>query len=109
MSAEDIHTFVEGELTARLGQTGKRLHTARSRNDQVALDIRMVLKNEIDEISEILKSLIEVLCNKAEENKTVIMPGYTHLLRAPPITFGHHLMAYTSMLLRDIDSLADFK
>ena len=90
MSAEDIHTFVEGELTARLGQTGKRLHTARSRNDQVALDIRMVLKKEIDEISEKLKSLIEVLCNKAEENKTV-------------------LMAYTSMLLRDIDRLADIK
>lgn len=109
MSAEDIHTFVEGELTARLGQTGKRLHTARSRNDQVALDIRMVLKKEIDEISEKLKSLIEVLCNKAEENKTVIMPGYTHLQRAQPITFGHHLMAYTSMLLRDIDRLADIK
>lgn len=109
MSAEDIHTFVEGELTARLGQTGKRLHTARSRNDQVALDIRMVLKKEIDEISEKLKSLIEVLCNRAEENKTVIMPGYTHLQRAQPITFGHHLMAYTSMLLRDIDRLADIK
>ena len=109
MSAEDIHTFVEGELTARLGQTGKRLHTARSRNDQVALDIRMVLKKEIDEISEKLKSLIEVLCNKAEENKTVIMPGYTHLQRAQPITFGHHLMAYASMLLRDIDRLADIK
>ena len=109
MSAEDIHTFVEGELTARLGQTGKRLHTARSRNDQVALDIRMVLKKEIDEISEKLKSLIEVLCNKTEENKTVIMPGYTHLQRAQPITFGHHLMAYASMLLRDIDRLADIK
>ena len=109
MSAEDIHTFVEGELTARLGQTGKRLHTARSRNDQVALDIRMVLKKEVDEISEKLKSLIEVLCNKAEENKTVIMPGYTHLQRAQPITFGHHLMAYASMLLRDIDRLADIK
>ena len=109
MSAEDIHTFVEGELTARLGQTGKRLHTARSRNDQVALDIRMVLKKKIDEISEKLKSLIEVLCNKTEENKTVIMPGYTHLQRAQPITFGHHLMAYASMLLRDIDRLADIK
>ena len=107
MSAEDIHTFVEGELTARLGQTGKRLHTARSRNDQVALDIRMVLKKEIDEISEKLKSLIEVLCNKAEENKTVIMPGYTHLQRAQPITFGHHLMAYAEMLLRDLSRLED--
>ncbi len=109
MQAEDIHTFIEGELTARLGDTGKRLHTARSRNDQVALDIRMVLKKEIDEISEKLKKLIEVLCSKAEENKKTIMPGYTHLQRAQPITFAHHLMAYTSMLMRDIDRLADVK
>ncbi len=108
-SAEDIHTFIEGELTARLGQTGKRLHTARSRNDQVALDIRMTLKKEIDLISEQLKALIGVLCEKAEEHKLTIMPGYTHLQRAQPITFGHHLMAYTAMLLRDIDRLADVK
>ena len=106
---EDIHSFVEANLIDRLGDTGKKLHTGRSRNDQVALDIRMVLKKEIDEISEKLKSLIEVLCNKTEENKTVIMPGYTHLQRAQPITFGHHLMAYASMLLRDIDRLADIK
>lgn len=109
MEAEDIHTFVEGELTARLGQTGKRLHTARSRNDQVALDIRLVLKKEIDEISEKLKGLVAVLCDKAEENKQTIMPGYTHLQRAQPITFAHHLMAYAQMLLRDIDRLADVK
>ncbi|MBR1532609.1 MAG: argininosuccinate lyase [Eubacterium sp.] len=109
MEAEDIHTFIEGELTARLGQTGKRLHTARSRNDQVALDIRMVLKKEIDEISAKLKELILVLCDKAEQNKTAIMPGYTHLQRAQPITFGHHLMAYAAMLLRDLDRLADCK
>lgn len=109
MNAEDIHTFIEGELTARLGQTGKRLHTARSRNDQVALDIRMVLKKEIDEISEKLKELISVLCTKAEEHKTTIMPGYTHLQRAQPITFAHHLMAYVSMLCRDLDRLADVK
>ena len=109
MEAEDIHTFIEGELTARLGQTGKRLHTARSRNDQVALDIRMTLKKEIDEISDKLKALILVLCDKAEQNKTAIMPGYTHLQRAQPIIFGHHLMAYTSMLLRDLDRLADCK
>lgn len=107
--AEDIHTFVEGELTQRLGQTGKRLHTARSRNDQVALDIRMTLKDEIDEIIEKLKALIAVLCTKAEENKQTIMPGYTHLQRAQPITFGHHLMAYAAMLLRDIDRLKDAK
>ena len=109
MDAEDIHTFIEGELTARLGQTGKRLHTARSRNDQVALDIRMNLKKEIDDISEKLKKLVGVLCDKAEENKTTIMPGYTHLQRAQPITFAHHLMAYASMLMRDIDRLADVK
>ncbi|MDE6469811.1 MAG: argininosuccinate lyase, partial [Eubacterium sp.] len=109
VEAEDIHTFIEGELTARLGQTGKRLHTARSRNDQVALDIRMVLKKEIDEISTKLKELIEVLCTKAEENKDTIMPGYTHLQRAQPITFAHHLMAYCAMLCRDLDRLSDVK
>lgn len=109
MEAEDIHTFIEGELTARLGQTGKRLHTARSRNDQVALDIRMVLKKEIDEISEKLKELIKVLCSKAEENKDTIMPGYTHLQRAQPITFAHHLLAYCSMFCRDLDRLKDVK
>lgn len=109
MQAEDIHTFIEGELTARLGQTGKRLHTARSRNDQVALDIRMVLKKEIDEISNKLKELVEVLCCKAEENKQTIMPGYTHLQRAQPITFAHHLMAYCAMICRDLDRLSDVK
>ncbi len=109
MEAEDIHTFIEGELTERLGQTGKRLHTARSRNDQVALDIRMVLKKEIDEIIQKLKELIDVLCTKAEENKDTIMPGYTHLQRAQPITFGHHLMAYCAMLCRDIDRLGDVR
>ncbi len=109
MESEDIHTFIEGELTARLGQTGKRLHTARSRNDQVALDIRMALKKEIDEISGKLKELIAVLCSKAEDNTDTIMPGYTHLQRAQPITFAHHLMAYVSMLCRDLDRLSDVK
>ena len=109
MTAEDIHTFIEGELTSRLGQTGKRLHTARSRNDQVALDIRLTLRKEIDEITVLLKSLVEVLCNKAQEHSATIMPGYTHLQRAQPITFGHHLMAYCSMILRDIDRLIDVK
>ncbi|WP_297128599.1 argininosuccinate lyase [uncultured Eubacterium sp.] len=109
MQAEDIHTFVEGELTARLGQTGKRLHTARSRNDQVALDIRLTLRDEIDDIIAKLKALVAILCNKAEEHKDTIMPGYTHLQRAQPITFGHHLMAYCAMILRDIDRLKDVK
>lgn len=109
MTAEDIHTFVEGELTARLGQTGKRLHTARSRNDQVALDIRLTLRDEADEVIKKLKKLVGVLCDKAEEHCDTIMPGYTHLQRAQPITFGHHLMAYASMLLRDIGRIEDAK
>ena len=107
MTDEDIHTFIEGELTARLGQTGKRLHTARSRNDQVALDIRLTLRKEIGEIKEKVRGLIGVICNKAEENKHTIMPGYTHLQRAQPITFAHHLMAYAAMLCRDLVRLED--
>lgn len=109
MEAEDIHTFVEGELTKRLGQAGKRLHTARSRNDQVALDIRMTLKDECNQLSDLIKQLLVILCNKAEENKGTIMPGYTHLQRAQPITFGHHLMAYASMFSRDLSRLNDAK
>lgn len=109
MNAEDIHTFVEGELTARLGQTGKRLHTARSRNDQVALDIRLTLRKEIEEIEEKVKGLISVICDKAEENKDTIMSGYTHLQRAQPITFAHHIMAYAAMLCRDLGRLRDVK
>lgn len=108
-SAEDIHTFVEGELTKRLGDTGKRLHTARSRNDQVALDIRLTLRKEIGTIEERVKELIGVICEKAEENKLTIMPGYTHLQRAQPITFAHHIMAYAAMLCRDLDRLSDVK
>ena len=109
MSAEDIHMFIEQVLTERIGDVGKKLHTARSRNDQVALDIRMYLRDEIDEITTLLKSLVEVLCDKASTHKATIMSGYTHLQRAQPITFGHHLMAYAMMLLRDIDRLADCK
>lgn len=107
MSCEDIHMFVEQELTSRIGDVGKKLHTARSRNDQVALDIRMYLRNEIDEIAAMVKDLIAAVTEKAEVYKTAIMPGYTHLQRAQPITFGHHLMAYAMMLLRDMDRLAD--
>ena len=107
LSCEDIHMFVEQELTARIGDVGKKLHTARSRNDQVALDLRMYLRSQIDEISALVKDVIEAILLKAEENKTVIMPGYTHLQRAQPILFSHPLMAYAMMLLRDLDRLAD--
>lgn len=106
-NAEDIHMFVEQVLTERLGDTGKRLHTARSRNDQVALDIRMYLRDEIMIIIPMLKNLAETLCKIAEDNTDTVMPGYTHLQRAQPITLAHHLMAYANMLVRDIDRLAD--
>ena len=105
--AEDIHMFVEAVLTERLGDVGKKLHTARSRNDQVALDFRMYLRDGIDEITALTKTLTAVLCDKAEEYKAAIMPGYTHLQRAQPITFGHQLMAYAMMLLRDLGRLDD--
>ena len=107
LSCEDIHMFVEQVLTQRIGDVGKKLHTARSRNDQVALDIRMYLRSEIDEIVMLTKSLIAAVTDKADAYKAAIMPGYTHLQRAQPITFGHHLRAYAMMLLRDIDRLAD--
>ncbi|MBQ7910850.1 MAG: argininosuccinate lyase, partial [Clostridia bacterium] len=107
MTCEDIHMFVEQVLTERLGDVGKKLHTARSRNDQVALDIRMYLRDEITEIIALIRDLIEALTEQAEANAATIMPGYTHLQRAQPITFGHHLMAYAMMLLRDIDRLKD--
>jgi argininosuccinate lyase len=107
MSCEDIHMFVEQVLTERLGDVGKKLHTARSRNDQVALDLRMYLRDKIDVISSGVSELVAVIVCRAEEHKATIMPGYTHLQRAQPITFGHHLMAYAMMLLRDIDRLAD--
>ncbi len=106
-TAEDIHMFNEAELTARIGDAGKRLHTARSRNDQVALDIRMYLRDEIPEIKELTVRLIETLMRLAEKNLTTVMPGYTHLQRAQPITFAHHLMAYVQMLLRDLGRLND--
>jgi len=107
LTSEDIHMFVEQVLTQRLGDVGKKLHTARSRNDQVALDIRMYLRDEIDETSRKLRELILAVTDKAEQYYDAIMPGYTHLQRAQPITFGHHLMAYAMMLLRDLDRLAD--
>ena len=108
-NAEDIHMFVEQVLTERLGDTGKRLHTARSRNDQVALDIKFYLKDECDEISKLTYELIEALIATAQEHYDTVMPGYTHLQRAQPVTFAHHIMAYAQMLTRDLGRLADTK
>ena len=107
LTCEDIHMFVEQVLTQRIGDVGKKLHTARSRNDQVALDLRMYLRARIDEISALVRDVIEAVLFQAEANKAVIMPGYTHLQRAQPILFSHHLLAYAMMLLRDLDRLAD--
>lgn len=104
-SAEDIHMFIESELTKRLGDIGKRLHTARSRNDQVALDLKMYLKDETKSLVKLLKELLQTLVTKAEENIETVMPGYTHMQRAQPVTFGHYLMAYVEMFIRDIDRL----
>ena len=105
--AEDIHMFVEQVLTERIGVTGKKLHTARSRNDQVALDMRLYLRDFSDKITVSLKALISQLKDKAKENLTVLMPGYTHLQHAQPVLFSHHMMAYAMMLLRDVQRISD--
>lgn len=105
--AEDIHMFVEAELTKRIGDVGKKLHTARSRNDQVALDIRLHLKDEINVVKSLISKLLNEIINLAEENKYTVMPGYTHLQRAQPITFANHLLAYAYMLKRDIERFND--
>ena len=105
--SEDIHMFVEQELTKRIGDTGKKLHTARSRNDQVALDLRLYLRDESVELKALLKALIAALHDQASAHKSSIMPGYTHLQRAQPISFGHHLLAYCMMLLRDAGRIDD--
>jgi len=107
LSCEDIHMFVEQVLTERIGDTGKKLHTARSRNDQVALDLRMFLRSRTDEIIDLVKDAVSAIYEQAQANKTVIMPGYTHLQRAQPILFSHHILAYAMMLLRDLDRLSD--
>lgn len=106
-NAEDVHTFVEQTLTARIGDAGKRLHTGRSRNDQVALDIRLTLRDYSHTLQAYIVELVKVICRKAAENTTAVMPGYTHLQRAQPITFGHALMAYAWMLLRDLQRFED--
>ena len=106
-NAEDIHMFIEEELTRRCGDAGKRLHTARSRNDQVALDIRMYTIKNCTQIKFLIRNFVQVLCDKASEHVYSIMPGYTHLQPAQPITFAHHLMAYVQMFIRDIGRLDD--
>ena len=106
-AAEDIHSFVEGELTARVGDAGKRLHTARSRNDQVALDLRMYLRGQADEIVCLTAALLKTVKDTALEHAETIMPGYTHLQRGQPIVFGHLLMAYAMMFMRDIGRFRD--
>ena len=105
--AEDIHMNIEKILIERIGDVGKRLHTGRSRNDQVALDIRMYVKKEITSIKSLIKALCETLNQMAEKNTCTIMPGYTHLQRAQPITFAHHVLAYVEMFKRDYERLSD--
>ena len=107
MSCEDIHMFIEQELTKRTGDVGRRLHTARSRNDQVALDLRMYLREETLKVIELIKDLLVSIVNQAEAHSSTIMPGYTHLQRAQPVTFGHYIMAYAMMLTRDVTRLKD--
>ncbi len=109
MTAEDIHMFVEAELTKRIGDVGKKLHTARSRNDQVALDFKLYLKKQCDEIAELLENLVMSCVNLADNNKDVIVSGYTHLQKAQPILFAHHILAYAQMFLRDIGRINDCK
>ena len=104
---EDIHMFVEGELTRRIGDVGKKLHTARSRNDQVALDLRLYLRDECEEILELLREVVKAVVSVAEQHVDTILPGYTHLQRAQPITFAQHLLAYCAMFLRDEERIAD--
>lgn len=109
MNAEDIHMYIEGELTKRYPKAGKKLHTSRSRNDQVALDVRLYLRSKIDALTASIKDLIGAIYEVAQNNIDSVMPGYTHLQRAQPVTFAHHLLAYASMFMRDYDRLLDTK
>ena len=106
-TAEDIHMFVEAVLTERIGDVGKKLHTARSRNDQVALDLRLYMRDEGSEVVSLLRELTSTVLDLARANTDAIMPGYTHLQRAQPITFAHHLLAYAMMFLRDVSRIED--
>lgn len=104
---EDIHSYIEARLVEKVGDVGKKLHTARSRNDQVAVDFRLYLKGDISDLNLLLMQLISALLERAVKTKEVIMPGYTHLQRAQPVTFAHHLLAYCEMLRRDCGRLKD--
>ena len=106
---EDIHSFVEGTLTERIGEAGKRLHTGRSRNDQVALDMKLYTRDEIDELDGLVKKLLEELLVIMEANTETFMPGFTHLQKAQPITLAHHMGAYFEMFSRDRSRLADIR
>ncbi|MHB1453212.1 MAG: argininosuccinate lyase [Saccharofermentanales bacterium] len=105
--AEDIHMFIESKLTERIGDAGKRLHTGRSRNDQVALDLKLYLRDETAQLGSLLSNLCNAILGIASDHIETIMPGYTHLQRAQPVTFAHHLMAYVQMFLRDLSRLED--
>lgn len=105
--AEDIHMFVEQVLTERIGDAGKRLHTARSRNDQVAVDFKLYLKKECEEVSFLVKGLLGSILRLAKDNIGTVMPGYTHLQRAQPVTFAHYVLAYAEMFKRDVSRLSD--
>ena len=107
IDAEDIHMNIETILIERIGDTGKKLHTGRSRNDQVALDIRMYVKDAIKTVSGMISNLLSAIVTMAEENEDTIMPGYTHLQKAQPITYAHYLMAYFQMFRRDYERLQD--
>jgi argininosuccinate lyase len=107
MNAEDIHSFVEAELVSRIGDPGRRLHTGRSRNDQVALDMRMYVKEEIDAVAGLLSKLLDTLLAAAKKHTASIMPGFTHLQKAQPVTLAHHLLAYSQMFNRDSERLKD--
>ena len=106
---EDIHSFVEGTLTERIGEAGKRLHTGRSRNDQVALDMKLYTRDEIDAIEALVKELLEELLAVMEKNTDTFMPGFTHLQKAQPITLAHHMGAYFEMFFRDRSRLKDIR
>lgn len=107
--AEDIHSFVESELVSRIGAIGKKLHTGRSRNDQVALDIRLYLRDAADDIVALLKQFASTLTDIAENNLNTVMPAFTHLQKAQPTTLAHHMAAYAEMLLRDISRFEETK